>query len=79
MVSKPYVDRVAIIMKPHVDKVQVALSPYTKDVVHACGNFMQSATTHRQKVQPFLRLVYLLFQKRKREKKFIVRRSNTHC
>uniref|UniRef100_A0A9I9D0H4 Uncharacterized protein n=1 Tax=Cucumis melo TaxID=3656 RepID=A0A9I9D0H4_CUCME len=51
MVSKPYVDRVAIIMKPHVDKVQVALSPYTKDVVHACGNFMQSATTHRQKVK----------------------------
>ncbi|KGN62843.1 uncharacterized protein LOC101209922 [Cucumis sativus] len=51
IVCKPYVDHVATIMKPHVDKVRVALNPYTKDVVHACGNFMQSATTHRQKVK----------------------------
>lgn len=51
MVSKPYVDHVATLTKPHVDKVRVALNPYTKEIVHACGNFMQSVTTHHQKVQ----------------------------
>ncbi|CAK9312926.1 unnamed protein product [Citrullus colocynthis] len=51
MVSKPYVDHVATLTKPHVDKVRVALNPYTKEIVHACGNFMQSVTTHHQKVK----------------------------
>ncbi|XP_038885413.1 uncharacterized protein LOC120075810 [Benincasa hispida] len=51
MVSKPYVDHVATLMKPHVNKVQVALNPYTKEIVHAGGNLMQSATTHHQKVK----------------------------
>lgn len=69
MVCKPYVDHVATIMKPHVDKVRVALNPYTKDVVHACGNFMQSATTHRQKVQLFSEFSLFLFRKQIKRKK----------
>ncbi|KAJ4963276.1 hypothetical protein NE237_023215 [Protea cynaroides] len=49
--TKPYIDQVATTAKPHVDKVRVALKPYTKMVVHSCGKFLESASTHHHQVQ----------------------------